>query len=94
MSEDINRSNELAVLYNSGKSMADCAAATGLPLDTVRYRLRQAQVRMRPVGRRRMDGQRVLLTLSGCAVARLDELALGTSRSAAVEGLLSRSVTR
>ena len=93
MSEDINRSNELADMYNSGKSMVACAVATGLPLDTVRYRLRQAKVRMRSVGRRRMDGQRVLLTLSDGALARLDELRGGASRSAAVEELLSRSVS-
>ena len=74
--------------------MMACAAATGLPLDTVRYRLRQAQVRMRPVGRRRMDGQRVLLTLSDGALTRLDELRGGTSRSAAVEELLSQSISR
>ena len=94
MDPDINRINEMAALYKSGQTLAAIGQATGLHLAVVRYRLQNAGVRMRSVGRRRMGGQRVLLTLSGCAVARLDELALGTSRSAAVEDLLSRSVSR
>ena len=92
MEQDISRINEMTEMYKAGQTLAAIGQAVGLHQDNVRYHLRRAGVQMRSVGRRRMGGQRVLLTLSDSAVARLDELASnGVSRSAAVEGLLSRS---